>query len=335
MNSKIMLSLATIALFVATAQATYTVETTNHWFSVDASEANLSATEWIKPSGCEATVNTTINVDTAIGNPLTYTNTVLSGCSKYRITGTLTNVTRNATVPTQADFGEKLPVASLVAVAADNKWYGWHLTNAVDGAWVQLDGDGPTADGTEASFTIKVTGANVIYTVGSASGTLTNAKGTSLSGAFGLAGYGSFGDFGAVGFEEFELTVSSDNLVAAGISTNNEAAILAGLNADGANRLPRWQSLVLGLDPTDASAVPYIAPVQTANNKLGFTIGNVNTSKYGVTGANVKFDVFEYSNAAATEGASHVVTNQVAGATAEVTAPTAVKYYKIKIKIER
>lgn len=337
MTTKTLLSLATVALLAATAQAT-TVESTTEWLDVDASAANLDGTGWTKPSAGTATRDAeTINVDTAIGDPLKYTKAAPSGCTSYRITGTLSSVTLNATVPTQSDFGGTLPVASLVAVA-DNKWYGWHLTGESAGAWVALTGDGPTEDGNPASFTIKVTTNKVSYTVGTTvSGTFDNAKGTELSGVVGLAGFGSFGDFSAVGLEEFEMVVPEEKVAAVTRAMGISDMKAETLNTEGANGLTVWESIVLGLD--SPAAVPYTAPVQVPDEDgktyLGFKIGNANAADYGVSGSTAKFTVYEcYANGNPVENGDES-DETAAGGTAKIEANSSgVKYYKIKIKFE-
>ena len=338
MTTKTLLSLATVSLLAFAAKA-YTVEATNSWFSVDAAGVSLEASNWgtVKPTRTASV----LNIDTTAAAPVTYTPSEdFPSATRYRVKGNMT-VTLNAGEPADDVFGETtLPKAALVAasVGGDNKWYAWHLTGQSAGEWVAMTGHTPAENETYA-VAIELTGTTVSYKVGetqllTAEGsetTLSTIGGTSLT-QVGLAGYGSFGDFGALGFDSFTVTVTltADQMTAMGIDSISTAA----LNKVGENGLTKWESIVLGL-PT-SSTKPYTAPVQTNNGNLGFTIGNVNTTDYGATGASATFDVIELSGPNETTGTT-VSSDNTAGSTAEVTAPTAndgVKYYKIKIKFQ-
>ena len=341
MTTKTLLSLATVSLLAFAAKADdparYTVETTNSWFSVTAASVPLNATNWgeVKPTR-PASV---LNVDTTAAAPVTYdpTEIIPATSTRYRVKGNMT-VTLNAGVPANNVFGETLPKAAIVAVAGSpNKWYAWHLTSASAGEWVEMTGHTPAENETYA-VTIELTGTTVSYKVAeyqlstaSSSTTLDTIGGTSLS-KVGLAGYGSFGDFGALGFDSFEVTatLTAEEMDAMGIDAINTAA----LNEVGPNGLTKWESIVLGLP--NQSTKPYTAPVQTNNGQLGFTIGNVDTSKYSASGASVSFDVYEYDIGEQSLGTKVTATPVAAGSTALVDAPAAnagVKYYKIKISI--
>lgn len=348
MATKTLLSLATVSLLAFAANAddptpSYTVETTNSWFSVDASEDDLT-TNW---SGATRTSeNNLIKVDTEAGSPAIYTPTEnLPNASRYRVTGKMT-VTLNAGEP--APFtGNDLPKAALVAasVGGDNKWYAWHLTGQSAGAWVAMNNGATPDDGEEYDITIEFTSSGITYYVEgtalthgeppSTTTVLSNAGGMSLS-KVGLAGYGSFGDFGALGFDSFtvEATISSAVKTAMGIEGEIDSAAL---NKVGANGLTKWESIVLGLP--NQSTKPYTAPVQTNNGKLGFTIGAAEIGKYNASGADVTVEVLESSTPG--EGFTPVSEQrQTAGDsennyTATVTPDSSgVKYYKIKIKFQ-
>lgn len=250
-------------------------------------------------------------------------------------------VTLNAGVPA-AFTGETLPKAALVAASVNegNKWYAWHLTAANAGAWVEMTGDTPVENNSYA-VAIEFTTDTVSYKVGatqlltageSPSATLSNAAGLNIA-AVGLAGYGSFGDFAAIGYEEFEVVVPAANVDAVKEAMQISEITSETLNTKGSNGLTVWESIVLGLE--SPSTKPYTAPVQTSGDALGFTIGNVDTAKYGATGATVTFDVYEYDIGEQTLGNKVTATSVAAGSTAEVTAPSGVKYYKIKIKITK
>ena len=352
MTTKTLLSLATVSLLAFAAKAddptpSYTVETTNSWFSVTAASVDLASSSWgtVKPTREESA--NVIDVDTDAANPAKYTpGETKPSATRYRITGNMT-VTLNAAVPGNDVFGNTPPKAALVAVAGDsNKWYAWHLTAANAGAWVEMAGHTPV-ENTSYAVAIEFTTNTVSYTVGgttlgtAASSGTTKTLDNTVAGldiaAVGLAGYGSFGDFGAVGYEEFEVTVPAGAFTAMDIDTTgmNTAQISAALNEKGTNGLTKWESIVLGLE--SSSTKPYTAPVQTSDNTLGFTIGNVSTAKYGATGATVTFDVVECDS----DGTNEKVIDQgsaknvAAGGTATVTAPDTVKYYKIKVKITK
>lgn len=342
MTTKTLLSLATVSLLAFAAKAddpaSYTVETTNSWFSVTAASVDLNSSRWgtVKPTRTASV----LNVDTTAAAPVTYTpSEVLPTATRYRVKGNMT-VTLNAGVPANNVFGETLPKAALVAVAGDsNKWYGW------DGdSWEDLSSGITTAPEDGISYNVAIeffvenSQLKIKYIVGTQSATVT-ASGSALPTLtyVGLAGYGSFGDFGALGFEEYEVTVPAAAFTAMAIDTTemDTAQISAALNEKGTNGLTKWESIVLGLK--SSSTKPYTAPVQTSGDALGFTIGNVDTGKYGETGATVTFDVVECNSDGSGEKAiaDSSANNVSAGNTATVTAPNEVKYYKIKIKITK
>ena len=90
------------------------------------------------------------------------------------------------------------------------------------------------------------------------------------------------------------IRVTFADLAAIGIETDGRTPtqIAADLLAVGANGLPKWQSYVLGLDVTDATALPY------ADIALGDTDDEVSLSLRGVSvnesaGATVSYQVYE------------------------------------------
>ena len=124
MTNKMLLSLATVALFAATAKAdsSYSFESTNSWLNVSED----------------------IVVDSAINNP---TQRPISlgnlNPTSVRITGAITNLICNASAPANTVFSgsEKgLPQASITATTEG--WYGWHCTGDSAGEWVPLTGLG-------------------------------------------------------------------------------------------------------------------------------------------------------------------------------------------------
>ena len=334
MPNKVLLSLATVAFFAATAKAT-TVETTNSWFTTAAVAVNWTGDGVVVSNGTDV-----VCVDTAADNAATNSISAMpSGVSNVRITGRIANLCLNASVP--AEYSGTLPQASITAVDGDtDAWYVWHCTNPTQGAWVQMTGATPE-EGNPYGITIEFKNGYVRYAVDGTWLTnnenqwITNAQDFAAITKVGLAGFGQFGKVAGLTFESFEVNVNTETLTDAGFSAEDAETILAGLNEKGANGLPRWQSLVLGLNPTIATEKPYTAPVQTANGNIGFTIGNVNTDKYITSDATVSFEVEEYSDAACTERTDTSSVSANAGSTAEVAAPNGVKYYKIKIKITK
>ena len=93
---------------------------------------------------------------------------------------------------------------------------------------------------------------------------------------------------------EGPLYVTFSDLSGIGIATagRTPAQIAADLRANGANGIPKWQSYVLGLDVTDATALPF------ANIALGAAADTVSLSLEGVevnasAAASVTYQVYE------------------------------------------
>ena len=339
MTNKVLLSLATVALFAATAKAdasAYAVETTNSWFTTEANAANWTGEGVVVLNGTGV-----VCVDTSADNAATNSiSAVPSGVSNVRITGIIANLCRSASVP--AEYSDPLPQASITAVDGDtDAWYVWHCTNTTQGAWVQMTGATPE-EGNPYDITIEFKNGYVRYAVGNAwlenneNSWITNAQNFAAITKVGLAGFGQFGEVAGLTFESFELVVDDSAFSAMGINTDDKtpAEISAALNEKGTNGLTKWESAVLGLD--NSSTKPYTAPVQTSGNTLGFTIGNAAIGTYGDTGATVSFDVYECNADGTVSGESRATGNADNSYTATVTPDSsAVKYYKIKIKITK
>ena len=107
------------------------------------------------------------------------------------------------------------------------------------------------------------------------------------------------------------------------------------LNSEGANGLPQWQSLALGINPSTATAKPYTAPVQTSDGNLGFAIGNYGTPSVNAT---VKVDVYKCATVDGTY--TRATTDETQGTSSNGYTATVepessgVRYYKIKITFE-
>lgn len=345
MTNKVLLSLATVALFAVTAEA-HEVVATNAWFSatipttVEAANSN----PWTTTAGCLVSISEGVAVDTEASKPLYYT-CASQTADGYRIKARVkftVNASAPSALPTIASENARAGIMAAITTPGVTNWYGITGSTA---AWNKLDGHTPV-DGTDYDITVEFkTNATVNLVRYSVGNTVVSAEeannGWSQLGSkfnptlFALAGCGTLKSLSADTMSYFELTVTDEDLTNKGISAADAASILADLNGYGANGLPRWESLVLGLNPTIATEKPYTAPVQTANGNIGFTIGNVNTGRYIESGATVSFEVEEYSDAACTERTATDSVSANAGSTAEVAAPGSVKYYKIKIKITK
>ena len=339
MVNKVLLSFTMVGLLAATAKATdYEVVSTNAWFTAGGStDSKWTATT----SGTTNWVGGTVTVDSAANDPLVYTPDS-SAADGYRIMANV-KFTRCASVPTGVPSYSDLTALGALAVTSDN-WYGVN-----DNSWVPLYGVGvPENDGTAYDVTIdfKTNGVYklVRYTVGAtvltnASGVAWLTRGRDAAGVtkVGVAGYGEMTSLSGdtVSYFEITTTATAADLVAAGIIDNEATPVTeAVLNETGANDLPKWQSLVLGLNANVATSKPFVAPVQTGDaGTLGFTIGNVDVAKYG-TGATVTYDVIELDTPNASTG-SEKATGVAAGSTATFAPSSSVKYYKIKIKITK
>lgn len=345
MSTKTLLSLATIALFAATAKATTGVsagESTNLWFTASAA----STDGWTKPDGCTATASAgAISVDTAADNPLTrllsdIANTSTNGASRITITGTMTGLTLNAGAP--SPYEGTLPQAAIVAVegSPNNYWSAWHCTTSSEGAWVAMTGDAPSEEG-NAAITIEFQDAKVRYGIGATPTWLTHTEGSVTDGAgwmtngknfkdilkVGLAGYGTFGD--SNGFAIKEVTIDTSK-----IDKDAYGEITAETNLDEkkkeGDKLTIRQAILLGLDSPSDDPIP--APVQTSDGFLGFTISNADLDKYG-TDAYVTLEVYEVDSPSADISEATPTATGAADSTVKVSPNNSgVRYYKTKIK---
>ena len=355
MTNKVLLSLATVALFAATAKAaSYQTESSNNWVTVTAASAvipDASNDTWVIPSSGRASrTGSYIDTDTGVADPLKY---ILSGVdalgpTTIRITGQIQDIVLHASAPASYS-GATLPQAAIGATAS--AWYAWHCTTAQEGSWVEMTGVAAPNENDDPVITIEFKANYVRYGVGAtptwlthtgddvtdASGWMTNAMTFTAMNAIGLAGYGHFGDIN--GFAVKTITIdTTDEALSAAIAAEKFAAI-TGENidqkAEGAT-LTRRQAIILGMD--SETTEPFVAPVQTSGvnaGNLGFKIGNANIGKYGADAAYTTFEVYELDSlddATPTQKAS-----AEAGGTAYVPTPSVeggVKYYKIKIKFQ-
>lgn len=338
MTNKVLLSLATVALFAATAQAdatAYAVETTNSWFTTAAVAENWTGEGVVVSNGTGV-----VCVDTAADNAATNSiSAVPSGVSNVRITGRIANLCLNASVP--AEYSGTLPQAAITAVDEEtDAWYVWHCTNTTQGAWVKMTGATPEEDDA-CNITIEFKNGYVRYAVGGtwlpnvANSWITNAQNFAAITRVGLAGFGQFGEVAGLTFEEFEITIDPEDsafVAKYGLDITGESdatAVKAALDAVGDNGYPKWQSIVLGLK--DSASQPYIAPVQNTDpNKVTLSLGGVSPEE----DYNVTYEVETYNSLGGVRQATTGTIN--AGSTVDVTPDnSAVKYYKIKIKITK
>ena len=307
MTNKVLLSLATVALFAVTAQADYSFESTSNLFNESEN----------------------IAVDRAISDPRLETIELAAianlNPTSVRITGAITNLILNAAAP--AAYTGTLPQASITAVDAEpDYWYGWHCTSE-GGEWVALTGLGTPVESNDYLVNIEFKDGYVRYGIGAeptwasngSDGWITNAMNFASITKVGFAGYGTFTNY--CGMAVKTVTIE------AGALPSGVTEVQAASNETLGNGLTVSQTVLLGLD--SATTKPFTAPVQTGDGNLGFTIGNV--VRENVKGY-VTYTVEEYSTAECTGEPSNRSLETDAGDTATITAPDTVKYYKIKIK---
>jgi hypothetical protein len=135
---------------------------------------------------------------------------------------------------------------------------------------------------------------------------------------------------------EGSLYVTFPNLDGLGIATagRTPAQIAADLLSDGANGIPKWQSYVLGLDATVATALPY------ANIATGTVEDTVEVSLGGVevnvsAGATVTYRVYEVENLAdfpdgGTESEATAPDEKVSASTSDAYT----KFFRLKVFID-
>ena len=305
MTNKVLLSLATVALFAVTAQADYSFESTSNLFNESEN----------------------IAVDRAISDPRLETIELAAianlNPTSVRITGAITNLILTAETPANTVFaGSAMPQAAITATSSN--WCGWHCTGASAGEWVALTGLDAPNEGSDYLVNIEFKDGYVRYGIGAeptwdSNGWITNAMNFAIIANVGFAGYGTFTNYCGMAVKTVTITTLPDGV------TPEEA----GSNAELDNGLTVSQTVLLGLN--SASTKPFTAPVQTTEpGKLGFTIGNVvseNVKGY------VTYTVEEYNDAECTDGTGNVSAETAAGDQATMNAVSdGVRYYKIKIK---
>ena len=330
-----------------------TSETTD-WFTENVSDGYSTEspqTTGASFGGVTATVEDgALKVDTTHLLPVFYTppeySSSLGEITSYKIETVIKELFVNASTNSLPSYTEPSnPYASIAAAVNDGatatNWYGW-----TGMAWTNLVGnavEGNTYTNT-IEFSIADETLKVKYSIdGSVLGTLDRATTNALPKLtkLGFAGLGKFQRFSGEGCISMTITteLSEERLVELGLNTNGYATVEAALVAPGANDLPQWQSLVLGLNPSERTSRPFVAPVQNGDaDKLSFTLGNyaANTTFDNI---NAKFQVYEV-----TAGGEKVLENPVNSGDAVAVGTTAtintsdigngVKYFKIKIIFE-
>lgn len=112
------------------------------------------------------------------------------------------------------------------------------------------------------------------------------------------------------------------------------AQLAADLQAVGANGLPKWQSYVLGLDATVATAQPYAdIATGTAENTVEVSLGGVEVNESA--GATVTYRVYAVEDLADfPNGGSESEAAEPDEAVSFSTADSGAKFFRIKIAID-
>lgn len=102
-----------------------------------------------------------------------------------------------------------------------------------------------------------------------------------------------------------------------------------------ANGMDSYESYVLGLNPTDSTAKPYMASVQTDNpNEFTFTLPNINPKSESETGVAVSYDLIASTDPSFPDGKKAVVATATEKQLSCVLPSDKVTYYKIEINMK-
>ncbi|MBR1836949.1 MAG: hypothetical protein IJ783_06635, partial [Kiritimatiellae bacterium] len=134
------------------------------------------------------------------------------------------------------------------------------------------------------------------------------------------------------------LRVTFGKLESVGIATSGRtpAQIAADLSAVGANGIPRWQSLVLGLDATDPDALP-LADIAVDSASGTVTVSDAGLAVDESTGATVTYRVYKIPDLA--DPSADVPVGDAAAPGTPVALPAAAgdpssRFFRIKVRIE-
>ena len=215
-RSKIAVAVATAFFGIALSASSgivYPSEATANWFAVTAGSADLSSSEWTKPTDGNAEVSSgAIQIDTDVADPLKYKPATASG--PVAVVNANITVLPNASLPETATLGDAQAAITVVTntTAGGLEWHGLAKVND-SAAWVQLFGNTPVS-GAEYDIEIVVdnsaTAKRIRYAVKPAAGeavVLTDSNGaawldnprigTAVT-AVAFAGSGTVGDFSGV-----------------------------------------------------------------------------------------------------------------------------------------
>ena len=136
---------------------------------------------------------------------------------------------------------------------------------------------------------------------------------------------------------EGTLRVTFPKLASVGIATTERtpAQIAADLAADGANGIPRWQSLVLGLDPANPNSLP-LADIAVDSATGVVTVSDADLTVDESTGATVTYRVYEIPDLA--DPSADVPVGDAAAPGTPVALPAAAgnpssRFFRIKVSV--
>ena len=334
-------------------QTEHSVASDSDWF-----EENIDA-QYTRPQTLGASYSEPITiedgalkVDRAINDPLFYTPPSYMGnvenCRIETVIKALYVHASTNSLPVEAEEwgSEGAPCASIAAAVNDGatatNWYGW-----TGMAWTNLVGNAVEGNTyTNAiEFTLDDGDRKASYYVngdkqGETVSCMKNGvaiKGLPLGTKLGFAGYGEFQSFLGKGVSKLVVSTikTQDQLVELGLDKDEGETVTQALMRKGANDLPQWQSLVLGLNPSERTSRPFVAPVQNGDaDKLSFTLGNY-VENNNLQGVNATFHVYEVNSDGEEVDGSVFSDETSLGGTATIDANfSEVKYFKIKITFE-
>ena len=295
--------------------------------------------------------------DRNINDPVVVTNSVAEPAgftvAAYAVTAYVTNLVVFAEKPAVGSLksGAKGAIcAAYDSTSSTNKWYGLYYDNDV-ATWAKLTN--LTTDPAENSsyalrmeFKEESSVAKVRYSVNGTNGLTENDGWLASTGSYAQPNLYAFAGMGGctniVG--ELVITASGTAVEVSGGKILIDTSVLPEeqVNVDGANGLKKWVNYVLGIDAPTATSKPYAAPVQNASaNTLTFKLGGVGTVRgQDTTGAKVTYTVEELESLTATSANQTELNNNTNGyvgpndSVSVDLSSEAVKYYRIKIKID-
>ena len=228
----------------------YPNESTNAWFSVDVSAADLDTSVWTKPSDGSATKDGSVIVlDTDNDDPLVYTPGGTSG--DIALVNASIVVSPNESVPAITGLTDAQAALTTVTNTTSNylEWYGLVSDGSEGPEWVALEGDHPvvgqtydimiTLDNRAGQKTIRYSvkgpgAASYVNLTSGGNAWLDNPKDNMSSiSAVAFSGVGRFGDFGASDVVNNAITIDSTGEIAgfdfAGGSVTARVTVASGI----------------------------------------------------------------------------------------------------------